>query len=225
MRPWPILALGLTLIGGCHGAPANGLRQGWNGLVSPPPALKGYVYVLPPGATHLPDFERLKAAGVIYIRTLSIQERDWRANFPGVPGHDAWLAVDYHGDFSAERPGAYRFTLDSDDGDRLIIDGRTIVDTPGDAGGVSASGVVALAAGRHTLRAQYVQAPGIRSSTGLRCQAPGGMEAAFPGCGLRVEGAAIWRVWLWWVACLAALGATVMWLTRRRLALEARGRL
>ncbi|MBS0409913.1 MAG: hypothetical protein JSR86_08365 [Proteobacteria bacterium] len=225
MRPWLVLTLGLILIGGCHGAPGTSLRQRWDGMIGSPPALKGYVYVLPPGATHLPDFAALKPAGVIYVRTLSIHDRDWRANFPGVPGRDAWLAVDYHGDFATDRPGPYRFILDSDDGDRLIIDGRTIVEMQDAAGGAATSGTVNLAAGRHTLRAQYVQAPGLRSTTGLRCQGPSGPETAFPGCGLRVEGRGIWRVWLWWVATLATLGATVMWLTRRRLAHEARGHL
>jgi len=225
MRPWPVLAFSLTLLGACHGAPGSAARWRLDGMGGSAPALMGYVYVLPPGATHLPDLSSLKPAGVIYVRTLSIRDQDWRAGFPGAPNRDAWLAVDFHGVFATDRPGQYGFTLDSDDGGRLIIDGRPVINAA-DAPGESASaGMIALGAGSHTLRAQYIQAPGRRPMTGLRCRGPGGTEVAFPDCGLTVKGTDLWRPWLWWVATLAALGAAVMWLTRRRLAHEARGHL
>ena len=191
----------------------------------PPPALKGYVYVLPQGVTRLPDFGPLEPAGVIYVRAIASNGRDWRATFPTVPGRDAWLAVDFHGDFSTKHPGLYHFALDSDAGDRLIIDGETVIDAGDATAEAATSGTIALTAGHHTLRAQYVQAPDLSSTTGLRCQGPVGAEASFPDCGLAVDDAGAWAPWLWWVTILAALGATVIWLTRRRLALEARGHL
>lgn len=220
---WPVLGCGLALLGACHGGPGPGASHRRAGLAGSTPAIKGYVYVLPPGAAHLPDFASLKPAGVIYVRTLGVHDQDWRAGFPGAPRRDAWLAVDYHAAFAADRAGPYSFTLDSDDGDRLIIDGRPVVDGGAATGGARSSAVVVLTRGRHALRAQYIRAPGHAPTAGLRCRGPAGPEAAFPDCGLAVEGTGLWRAWLWWVATLATLGAAVMWLTRRRLAREARG--
>ena len=228
MRPWPVLALVLLCIGaglfaGCGRGVETSAYRGLGSVGRMNHALRGEIYILPHGADRLPNFSGLKPAGVIYVQVLDVPEQDWRAGFPGVTGRAEWFAIDYKGVFLARTPGPYRFSLVSDDGSRLIIDGKTVVDNDGVHGVITRSGEAILGVGAHTLEAQYFQGPRDRLALQLRCQGPGGREALFPACGLEVRTPGLWRLWLWWVAALAGLGATVIWMTRRRIAREARG--
>jgi hexosaminidase len=59
--------------------------------------------------------------------------------------------------------GEYTFSLASDDGSRLLIDDRPIVDNDGLHGVVEVSGTVALAQGRHRIEVQFFQRGGGRA--------------------------------------------------------------
>ncbi len=197
------------------------IAGGFGGSAPMQGALRGDIYFLPPGADHLPDFRTLKSVGAVFVRELNVPDQDWRAGFPGVTSRNEWFALDYKGSIVARAPGRYSFTLASDEGSRLIIDGKVLIDNDGVHGAVTGTGHVDLGRGRHSLEAQYFQGPRERLALQLRCKGPTGAEAIFPGCGLAVSTPGLWRLWAWWVAALAALGAAVIWMTRRRLALEA----
>ncbi|HEX5270263.1 MAG TPA: PA14 domain-containing protein, partial [Gemmataceae bacterium] len=66
----------------------------------------------------------------------------------------------FDGAFKAEREGNYRFQLTSDDGSRLLIDGKTVVNNDGIHATATASGEVTLTKGVHTVTVLYFQAGG-----------------------------------------------------------------
>jgi hypothetical protein len=107
--------------------------------------------------TALPDFSTLAP----YLSSASNQVNvpSTGGNFAGSGRADdvgaawtGWLRVD--------APGLYTLYVDSDDGSRLWIGDRRIVDNDGLHGMVERSGQVALAAGKHALRIEFFEAGG-----------------------------------------------------------------
>ncbi len=121
--------------------------------------IHGVVYDLPPGTKMLPVFEAMKPVGAVCTFTLNVPTRSWIEGIPGVSSRIEWFAIDYHADFWVEDPGSYLFTLDSDDGSMLYIDGRRIIDDDGVHSTQHAGGKAKLAKGAHHLRVEYFQGP------------------------------------------------------------------
>jgi hypothetical protein len=121
--------------------------------------IQGVVYDLPPGTRMLPTFEAMKPVGALCTFTLNVPTRSWIEGIPGVSSRIEWFAIDYHADFWVEVPGSYMFTLDSDDGSVLYVDGRLIVDDDGVHSTQHAGGRARLATGMHHLRVSYFQGP------------------------------------------------------------------
>ncbi|MGA0602877.1 PA14 domain-containing protein [Caulobacter sp. KR2-114] len=220
----PICAAGLLLVlltGGCQRAPGPSTAP-LGGATPMDRALKGELYLLAPGTEHLPDLRRLKPAAALYVRSLDIPDQDLNTVFPDGVRQEQPFAVDYTGTFNASTPGVYGFRLLSDDGARLMIDGRTVIANEGVVSRRAGEADVALGAGPHRIEVQYFQAAHAHIALQLGCRAPGGRMATFPGCGLILSSTGLWRVWLMWVAVLATLGALVIWQTRRRIARESR---
>jgi hypothetical protein len=124
-----------------------------------PSRLRGEIYFLEPDTQSLPKFEKLKPVGVIYANGLYLPTRDFAEGFPGVTDRFEWFALDYTGHFYIRKPGKYHFTLLSDDGSKLYIDGRTIIKNDGLHGTVRVDGSVNLKGGLHTIRISYFQGP------------------------------------------------------------------
>src|SRR5450631_2133718 len=93
-----------------------------------PFGLRGDIYLLQPDTDRLPKFEKMKPVGAIYTSALNIPPRDFLDGFPGVTDRFEWFAIDYSGFFYVDNPGAYRFLLASDDGSRLFIDDKRVID-------------------------------------------------------------------------------------------------
>jgi len=121
--------------------------------------IRGAVYDLPPDTQMLPRLEAMKPVGALCTFTLNVPTRSWIEGIPGVSSRIEWFAIDYHADFWVEQPGSYMFTLDSDDGSVLYIDGRLIVDDDGVHATQHAGGRAKLATGMHHLRVSYFQGP------------------------------------------------------------------
>jgi hypothetical protein len=120
---------------------------------------KGLVYFLEPGTGSLPKFSKLKPVGTIYTPYLCVPPQDFSEGFPGVSRRYEWFAIDYSGRFWISEPGSYLFSLLSDDGSKLYIDGKTIIDNDGTHGPESRDGGVKLKPGVHTIRVSYFQGP------------------------------------------------------------------
>ncbi len=69
--------------------------------------------------------------GTIYTTSLNVPPQDFEQGFPGVTNRFEWFAIDYSGRFWIENPGLYRFELTSDDGSKLYVDDRPVVDDDG----------------------------------------------------------------------------------------------
>ena len=144
-----------------------------------PSGLRGEIYYLPPGTEALPKFQKMKPVGVIYTNGLNIPPRDFTEGFPGVTDRVEWFAIDYTGRFYVRKPGKYHFVLASDDGSRLYIDGRVIINNDGIHPTERKDGLVALAGGIHTIRLSYFQGPRFSIALQLGVAGPGDRRLRF----------------------------------------------
>jgi hypothetical protein len=96
-----------------------------------PYGLRGDVYLIRRGSRKLPDFRKLEPVGTIYTSSLNVPPRDFSEGFPGVTKRIEWFAIDYTGRFWIVQPETYRFSLMSDDGSRLYIDDKLVINNDG----------------------------------------------------------------------------------------------
>lgn len=89
------------------------------------------------------------------------------------------FGVSFTGVVHIPRDGVYEFTLTSDDGSVLEIDGRVLVDHDGYHSASDKAGQVALAAGYHTLSLSYIQGTGGKT-LGLQVAAQGEARGPMP---------------------------------------------
>jgi alpha-L-fucosidase len=100
----------------------------------------------------LPDFTKLK---VVKSGTL--------ANFDLSPRtQPEYFGLEYSCYVNVPEDGVYSFFVASDDGTRLFVDNKLLIDNDGRHGMVEKKGIVALSAGLHPLKVQYFQKTGGR---------------------------------------------------------------
>lgn len=139
--------------------PATAQGGGFGTAGEVPFALQGRVYFVPEGSEQLPDFSRLRPQGTISTTQLNIQPQSFTVGFPGVTDRFEWFAIDYRGRIMLPQAGTYTFRLTSDDGSKLFIDGREVIDNDGIHGVQPMDGQAELTAGIHEVRVQYFQGP------------------------------------------------------------------
>jgi cytochrome c553 len=105
-----------------------------------PPANMKYAYY-EGGWDQLPDFSRLKprASGTVAGFDLTVALREGE------------MALTFEGYLKITRAGAYQFHLTSDDGSRLLIDGKQVVNNDGVHASTTQTGKVTLETGMHKL--------------------------------------------------------------------------
>jgi hypothetical protein len=84
---------------------------------------------------------------------------DFRSTGPTFPGTklDNHFAIRWTGIIKIPQDGQYTFFLESDDGSRLLIDGKAVVDNGGLHDMQEQSGKVELKAGEHEIRIDYFE--------------------------------------------------------------------
>ncbi|PKP92996.1 MAG: phosphodiesterase [Alphaproteobacteria bacterium HGW-Alphaproteobacteria-16] len=110
------------------------------------------VYLLPEEPARLPDFSRLTPVASGETHEFSIDDLP-------LP-RDNNVAAVFEGFIRIATPGTYRFSLASDDGSKLYIGGKAVVDNDGQHGVLPASGSVELKPGTHPIRVEYFNAGG-----------------------------------------------------------------
>ena len=135
--------------------------------------LRGEVYLLPVGTNALPRFRHRQPVGTIYTTSLNIPPRDFREGFPGLTDRIEWFAIDYTGRFWIEQAGRYRFALYSDDGSKLYLDHRLILDNDGVHPPSGCRATVEFTRGAHTIRVSYFQGPRYQVALILTVAKPG----------------------------------------------------
>ena len=166
-----LVLLASTVLGG----QSPGLGQKDPGLLN----LRGSIYFLDDAASMPDDLATRKVEGVIYADKLDVPERSFTEGFPGVTDRFEWFAVLYEGNFETPIAGTYGFRLNSDDGSRLFIDGKEVIDNDGVHGANEVSGSVDLTRGRHTMKVWYFQGPATEIALQLWITPPKGKEKIF----------------------------------------------
>jgi outer membrane protein OmpA-like peptidoglycan-associated protein len=142
--------------------------------------LKGAIYFLPDDTTAMPeDLGKLKPQGIIYADRLDVPTRDFSEGFPGVTDRFEWFGLLYTGHFQIEKPGEYTWRLVSDDGSRLWIDDKDIIDNDGVHGTLEKTATMALSRGRHAIKVWFYQGPATELALQLFVKPAGGEEKIF----------------------------------------------
>lgn len=110
----------------------------------------------------LPDFDGLKPKETGTVAGFDI-------SLAGKPNR---FGIRFEGFLHVERAGEYRFHLGSDDGSRLFINGKRVIDNDGLHAHTVKSAAVKLEAGAHPLRVDFFQADG-DLSLDLEYEGPG----------------------------------------------------
>jgi PA14 domain len=140
-------------------SPADGSLATFGVTVVDSSGLQGQVYLIREGSFQLPNFKKLKPIGVLYTSRLNIPPRSFTEGFPGITNRFEWFAIDYTGRFWIERPGKYRLALHTDDGSKLYIDNKTVIDNDGVHPPTTQTNSVKLSGGVHSIRISYFQGP------------------------------------------------------------------
>ncbi len=138
-----------------------------------PSGLRGEIYNIRHNAGHLPELTRRKSMGTIYTSSLNVPAQDFTKGFPGVTDRLEWFAIDYTGRFWIETPGEYRWSLTSDDGSKLYVDGELVIDNDGLHPPIAKFGQTALKGGIHEIRVTYFQGPKYHVALVLEIAGPG----------------------------------------------------
>lgn len=153
---------------GANGGPGGlGLGQGrGSGVIGEPFAFGG-----PAGAFRadvcfiertvrlLTDITACEPVATFFTSELNVSPRRFDRGFPGLGPRTEWFAIKYSGKFSVKAEDSYTFRLLSDDGARLEIDGRTVLNNDGQHLPIAVSVNVRLEAGVHDFFLFYYQGP------------------------------------------------------------------
>jgi len=114
----------------------------------------------------LPDFDRLVPARSGTTSKIGLDSTD----------RPEYFGIRFDGLIRISQTGVYEFTLGSDDGSRLSIDGKTVVDNDGLHGMIEKNGICALSSGYHSIRVDFFQKTGDKDLT-LKCRSDGIAES------------------------------------------------
>ncbi len=142
-------------------------------------AFKGNLYYLKPQTERLPDFASITPAGTIYIDKLNIAKRRFTTGFPGVNNRFEWFGIRYIAGFKIKSEGKYKFRLLSDDGAKLWIDNKLVIDNDGIHPPATKSGTINLSPGKHLIQVDYFQGPRAFIALQLYITEPAGREQIF----------------------------------------------
>jgi hypothetical protein len=147
----------------------------------PERAIVAQVYPLPENTQKLPDFAALNDTGTdVCLTQLNIADRDFNSGFPGVPSLIEWFGLDLRFKLKVPSSGSYQFTLRSDDGANLYINGNKVVDNDGLHAVRDRSGNIVLTAGKtYDIRIAYYQGPRYRIALELFWTPPGSTTRSY----------------------------------------------
>lgn len=118
----------------------------------PVPGLVGEYFDVGEEIDDFPSLKDMKPAARKIDRQINFAETKGRFNGTGLIDQ---FYVRWTGSIRIPKDGKYTFSLESDDGSRLLLDGRLIVDNNGLHGMEERTGEVELKAGDHELRVEF----------------------------------------------------------------------
>jgi hypothetical protein len=146
-----------------------------------------HVYQINNTATVLPDFANAAQARkvlTVCMEKYAVAPRNFTEGFPDVPDLVEWFALQTTTILQIPSEGDYVFQMNSDDGSKLSIDGKIVIDNDGlhqafgpgpeDSQTVGMKdATVRLTAGDHALALDYFQGPKFRIALELKWKKPG----------------------------------------------------
>ena len=153
---WKLLSFALAVSGACgEDTPAYTFGT----TVVDSSGLRGRVYHLEPKTEKIPKLSRIQPVGTIYTSSLNVWPQRFDEGFPSISDRFEWFAIEYEGKFWIEKPGQYRLSLLSDDGAKLIIDDKQIINNDGIHMAQAISASATLTRGVHDIKIEYFQGP------------------------------------------------------------------
>jgi len=135
--------------------------------------LQGQVYHLDPKTQKLPNFKHLRSVGTVYTTSLNVWPQHFEEGFPSITERFEWFAIVYTGKLWIETEGQYRFSLLADDGARLTLDNRVVIDVDGVHRAEAVSASATLTRGVHEIKVEYFQGPRFTVALVLAVAPPG----------------------------------------------------
>ena len=135
--------------------------------------LQGRVYHLERDTEKLPKLSRMQPVGTVYTLSLNVWPQKFDEGFPNISERFEWFAIEYTGKFWIENPGQYRFSLLSDDGAKLFVNGKLVLDNDGVHRAEASSASATLTRGVHDIKVEYFQGPRFTVSLVLAIAPPG----------------------------------------------------
>lgn len=135
--------------------------------------LEGRIYYLETNTAKLPNFKTMHPVGSVYASTLNVWPQRFDQGFPGITERFEWFGIEYTGKIWIQQPGNYRFSLLSDDGARLKLNNKVIIDNDGVHGPGARSASADLTRGEYEISLEYFQGPRFMVALVLAVSAPG----------------------------------------------------
>jgi PA14 domain len=141
-------------------------------------SLIGSIYLLKRDQVKEVIFDGYVPVGRVSTNRLDVPNRSFKEGFPGLTDRFEWFGIDYRGQcrFAA---GEHSFRLSSDDGSRLYVDDRLVINNDGVHSEVSLAAKLKLEAGVHRLRVTYFQGPATEIALQFFVSNPGSSEQIF----------------------------------------------
>jgi hypothetical protein len=93
--------------------------------------------------------------------------------FPNITERFEWFAIEYTGKVWIENPGLYRFSLLADDGARLELNAKLVINNDRVHSAVAISASAMLTRGVHDIKVEYFQGPRFTVALVLAVAPPG----------------------------------------------------
>src|SRR5690606_24074050 len=94
---------------------------------------------------------------------LQVAPRRFDVGFPRITGDGEplfeWFAIRFVGNIEATKTAEYTFQLNSDDGAKLFIDGKLVINNDGIHPPRAKEGTIHLTEGKHEIVVEYFQGP------------------------------------------------------------------
>jgi hypothetical protein len=135
--------------------------------------LQGRVYHLKPGTRMLPNFGHMRPVGSVYTTSLNVWPQNFDEGFPSITDRFEWFAIEYTGRLWIENAGHYRFSLLADDGAKLYLNEKVVIDNDGMHRAMAISGGATLTRGVHEIKIEYFQGPRFTVALVLAVSPPG----------------------------------------------------
>ncbi len=117
------------------------------------------VYELEKNTKKLPDFSKLTAISHIYTEEFNIPRTKFDQGFLNATNLNEWFALECSGEFNIDEKGNYKFSLTSDDGSKLYIDEKSVINNDGQHSMRKKEKNLKLESGTHSVKLEYFQGP------------------------------------------------------------------